>query len=74
MFFCVLKDFGPITRVANNSREKFLIIHAPNMGFLCYLDSDKILLYGSWLENRRLIYMLLCEDFVNILCLNQSEV
>ena len=44
------------------------------MGFLCYLDSDKILLYGSWLENRGLIYILLCEDFVKILCLNQSEV
>ena len=44
------------------------------MGFLCYLDSDKILLYGSWLENSGLIYMLLCEDFIKILCLNQSEV
>ena len=30
----------------------------------CYLDSDEILLSGSWIEKKGLTYMLLCEDFV----------
>ena len=38
------KRFGPILRVANNSQEKFTILHVPDIGLLCYLDSDEILL------------------------------
>ena len=52
-----VKRFRPIIRVANNSQEKFTVLHAPHVGFLCYLD--EILLLGSWLENKGLIYMLL---------------
>ena len=51
VFFCVcVKRFWPIIRVANNSQEKFIILHVPYIGFLCYSDWDEILLYGSWLE------------------------
>ena len=42
-FFCV-KRFRPIIRVENNSQEKFTILHVPQIGFLCYLDSEEILL------------------------------
>ena len=49
--FCVcVKRFWPIIRVANNSQEKFIILHVPLIGFLCYSNWDEILLYGSWLE------------------------
>ena len=63
MFFCV-KGFQPIIRVENNSQEKFTVLHVPYIGFMCYLDSVKILLQGSWLENKGLIYILLCGDFI----------
>ena len=29
-------NFKPIIRVANNSQEKFTILHVPHIGFLCY--------------------------------------
>ena len=61
----MLKDFDQsIIRVAKNSQEKLTILHVPHIGSPCYLDYDEILLQGSWLENKGLIYMLLCEDFV----------
>ena len=35
--FLVLKDFDhAIIRVTNNSQEKFTILHALYIGFLCY--------------------------------------
>ena len=45
-FFFVLKDFDQsyIVRVANNSQEKFTILHVPHVGFLCYLEWGEILL------------------------------
>ena len=49
VYFCV-KRFWPTIRVANNSQEKFIILHVPHIGFLCYSDWDEILFYGSWLE------------------------
>ena len=58
-FFLCVKRFRPIIRVENNSQEKFTVLHVPYIGFMCYLDSVKILLQGSWLENNVLIYMLL---------------
>ena len=54
--FSFVKRFWPIIRVANKSQEKFTILHVPHVGFLCYLDSDKILLWGSWLEKGGVIY------------------
>ena len=45
--FFGVKRFGPIIRVANNGQEKFRsleVLCVPDVGFLCYLDSDKILL------------------------------
>ena len=42
--FFGVKRFQPIIRVANNGQEKFTILCVPHVGFLCYLDSDKILL------------------------------
>ena len=65
-FFCV-KRFRPIIRVENNCKEKFTILYLPHMGFLCYLDPDKILLSGIWLENKGLINMLLCKDIVKVM-------
>ena len=50
-FFCV-KRFWPITRVENNSQEKFTILHVPHIGFLCYSNWDLILLHGRWLESK----------------------
>ena len=40
VFFFVLKDFDQsyIVRVANNSQEKFTILHVPHVGFLCYSE------------------------------------
>ena len=38
-----VKGFRPMLRVANNSQEKFTL-HVPDIGILCYLDSDEILL------------------------------
>ena len=38
-----VKGFRPILRVANNSQKKFTL-HVPDIGILCYLDSDEILL------------------------------
>ena len=38
-----VKGFRPILRVANNSQEKFTL-HVPDIGILCYLDSDEIFL------------------------------
>ena len=40
----VLKHFDQLTRVANNGQEMFTILHDPHIRFLCYLDSDEILL------------------------------
>ena len=42
--FFGVKRFQPIIRVANNGQEKFTILCVRHVGFLCYLDSDKILL------------------------------
>ena len=42
----------------------FTILHDPHIRFLYYLDSDEILLEGSWIEKKGLMYVLLCEDFV----------
>ena len=39
-----VKRFRPVIGVANNSQEKFTILHVPHAGFLCYLDSGEILL------------------------------
>ena len=41
-----------MTRVENNSQEKFTILHVPHIGFLCYSNIDQILLYGRWLESK----------------------
>ena len=41
--FCV-KRFRPIIRVENDSQEKFPILHVPQIGFVCYLDSEEIFL------------------------------
>ena len=71
-FFCV-KRFWPITRVENNSQEKFTILHVPYIGFLCYSNWHQILLYGRWLEVRMNICTALW-SFVNFFCLSQSEV
>ena len=50
------------------SQEKFTILNLPHIGFLCYLDSDEILLWGSlFIENKGLIFMLLCKDFIKLL-------
>ena len=49
--FCVKRSW-PITRVENNSQEKFTILNVPHIGFLCYANSDEILLYGRWLESK----------------------
>ena len=51
VFFCV-KRFWPITRVENDSQEKFTILPVPHIGFLCYSNWDQILLYGRWLESK----------------------
>ena len=52
---CVcVKRFRPIKIVANNSQEKFTVLHITHIGFLCYFDSDEILQQGSWLEKRGL--------------------
>ena len=72
MFFCV-KRFRPIIRVENNSQEKFTVLHVPYIGFMCYLDSVKILLQGSWLENKGLIMHVAVRRFRKICFLNQSE-
>ena len=42
----------------------FTILHDPHIRFLCYLDSDEILLEGSWIEKKGLMYVFFCEDFV----------
>lgn len=55
------KRLRPIIRIANNSGEKFAILRVSHIGFLCYLDSDKIFLQGEEVGS---IYKLLCEDFV----------
>ena len=70
-FFCV-KRFWPITRVENNSQEKFTILHVLHIGFLCYSGWDQILLYGRWLESKDEYTALW--SFVNVCCLSQSEV
>ena len=49
--FCV-KWFWPITGVENNSQEKFTILHFSHIGFLCYSNWGKILLYRRWLESK----------------------
>ena len=54
-------------------RKAVTILRVPHIGYLCYFDADEILLQGSWLENKRLIYILLCDDFVKFSVLNQSE-
>ena len=36
--FFYVKGFCPILRAANNSQEKFTILHVPHIGFLCYSD------------------------------------
>ena len=66
-----VKRFWPITRVENNSQEKFTILHVPHIGFLCYSNWDQILLYGRWLESK--------DEYMNrfmkfCCCLSQSEV
>ena len=48
---CVKRCWS-ITRVENNSQEKFTILHVPHIGFLCYSNWDQILLYGRWLESK----------------------
>ena len=70
--FCV-KRFWPITRVENNSQEKFTILHVPHIGFFCYWNWDHILLYGRWLESKD-EYMYCFMKFVNFCCLSQSDV
>ena len=70
--FCV-KRFWPVTRVENNSQEKFTILHVPHIGFLCYSNWDQILLYGRWLKVRMNICTALW-SFVNFCCLSQSAV
>ena len=45
-----IKRFWPIIRVANDSQEKFIILHVHHIGFLCHSDWDEMLLYVSWLE------------------------
>ena len=51
--------------------NKFLLVS--HIGFLFILT--KILLKGSCLENRGLMYMLLCEDYIKFDdCLNESEI
>ena len=67
VFVFWLNRFQPIVRVANKSQEKFTTLQVPFIGFLCFLDSDKILLLRIWLENKGLIM------FCKISCLNQSE-
>ena len=73
MFFCV-KRFWPITRVENNSQEKFTILHVPHMGFLCYSNCDQILLYGRWLESKDEYMYTALWSFDNFCCWSQSEV
>ena len=58
-----------MTRVENNSQEKFTILHVPHIGFLCYSNWDQILLNGRWLESKD-EYMYRFMKF----CLSQSEV
>ena len=43
VFFRV-KRFQPIIRVEKTYPRKFTILHVPHIGFLCYLDSEEILL------------------------------
>ena len=50
--FLEVKRFWPITRVENNSQEKFTILNVPHIGFLCYSNWDQILLHGRWLESK----------------------
>ena len=50
--FVSVKRFRPIKIVANNSQQKFTILHIPHIGFLCYFDTDEILQQGSWLEKK----------------------
>ena len=38
------KDVDQSEESQNNSQEKFTILHVLHIGFLCYLDSDEILL------------------------------
>ena len=74
-FFLCLKRFWQITRVENNSQEKFTILHVPHIGFLCYSNWDQILLYGP--EDGCKVRMNICtalRSSVNFCCLSQSEV
>ena len=70
-FFCV-KRFWPITRIENNSQEKFTILHVPHIGFLCYSNWDQI-----WhMEDGWKVRMNICTalwSFVNFFCFSQSE-
>ena len=63
---------SPNVRVKNNSQEKLTILRVPHVGFLCYLDSEEI--YGRWWENKELIHLLPCNDFIKFDVENQSEV
>ena len=59
VFFCV-KRFWPITRVENNSQEKFTILHVPHIGFLCYSNCYSNC-YRSYLDrflNKELHYLM----------------
>ena len=71
-FFCV-KRFWPITRVENNSQEKFTILRVPHIGFLWYSNWDQFF----YMEDGWIVRMNICTalwSFVNFCCLSQSEV
>ena len=46
-FNSVLKVFNPSLNLANNSQEKFIILNVSRIGFLCYLDSEENMLWGT---------------------------
>lgn len=69
--FCV-KRFWPIVRVANNSHEKFTVVH-PHAQFLYLLDSQNFVTRKLFRKQRINIHVALWK-FIKIWCLNQSEV
>ena len=42
--FFVLKDFDQSYELQTMAKKSLQFLHVPTVGFLCYLDSDEILL------------------------------
>ena len=62
MFFVCVKGFQPIIRVENNSQVYNFTHSSHRISVLLRLRRDFVI--RNWLENKGLIYMLLCKDFI----------